>query len=82
LAWVAKDNVRQGRAVQRPIRLDYLLAIEFDNVPPRRFPWLNDLSGEGIGIDNHRATCLEQLGHGALAGRDAARESDQKHAGR
>ena len=43
---------------------------------------LLQLTGDGVGVDDHRPSLGEQGGHGGLAGPDPAGETDEEHGGR
>ncbi len=76
---IAEDNAPKGLSVERAVLVEDCLSKLFDNFPPGRFTWLDDLSRQQVGIDYRCAALLEHPGDGALAGGDAACEADQNH---
>jgi hypothetical protein len=45
----------------------------------RRSAWFNYLTGQYVGVDDHRTACGKPRGHHALPGRDAARQAYPHH---
>ena len=76
---IAEDDASESLAIERAVLVEDCLSKQFDDSPPGRFAWLDDLSRQQVGIDHRCAASLEHLRDGAFAGGDAAREADQNH---
>ena len=79
--WLAKDDGCERLAIETAVRIEDGIPERFDDLAPGRLVGLYDIAGQPVGIDHNRATLLEHLGDGALAGGDAACEADQNHGG-
>jgi hypothetical protein len=66
-------------AVDRTIRIEDSRTKCVDNVSPRRFVWLNNLSRQLISIDHDGAALPEHFRDRAFPGGDASGESNQYH---
>jgi len=73
---VSEDNGSQFTAIEGAVRVKDGLAEHFHDLAPGRLVRLHDFTGKFVGINDDRAASLEHLGDGALAGSDAARETD------
>ncbi|CUS38896.1 hypothetical protein COMA2_60042 [Candidatus Nitrospira nitrificans] len=68
-------------AVDRPIRIEDSRAECADNISPRRFVRLDNLSRQLIGIDHDGAASPEHFRNRAFPGRHATSQTDKYHGG-
>ena len=72
-----KDNDSQLTAIEGAVKIEDGLTECFHDLLARPvYPARHNITGQFVGIDDHRAALLEHLGNGAFAGGDAACEAD------
>jgi len=79
LCGMPEDQRAQRLPVQRPIRVQHRGAERPDDLAPGRFARLDDLMGQGIGIDNDCSATRKHVCDRAFAGRYSAGQAYQNH---
>lgn len=73
---VAEDLGGEGRPVEGTVGPDHVRTEAFDDRVEAGPARLDDLTGDGVGVDHHRASGRQQTGHGGLPGPDTPAQSD------
>ncbi len=81
LGRAAKDDLPEGGAVQRAVRLKRFLAKDARDVFEGRLAAFDDHPGEHVGIDKGGSAVLKEARDTAFAARNTTGEPDQNHGG-
>ena len=77
---VAKDNLTECPAVDRPVRVQDVFAEHLYDLAPRRLSGPHDISSELIGVDDECPVTLEHLRDSAFPRRDSSGQPQHDHA--
>ena len=79
LGCVSEHHRSQHLTIECTVWMEDGLAKHSDDLSPGWFPRLDDLAGQFVGIDDHRAVAFEHVGDGTFSACDSAGQSHQYH---